>query len=178
MSLPNPDERPEEAPLDRYLIEIEIAAERNIMERAISLYVLGRQRFGKQRLSVMSIPTFTTYEDEGQALGSLREPTLKVSYEAAQRLLDELWRCGIRPTEEGTAGQVAAMQAHLQDMRRIVFDFIGKPPIEITGGPVPINLRGLDAFKQFQTDEERRREKADEADKAIMDREFGRRKDQ
>lgn len=136
---------PERPDSDRYMIEIEIAAERNIMERAISLYVMGRQRFGKQRLSVMSIPTFTMYEDESQALGSLREPTLKVSYEAAQRLMDELWRCGIRPTEEGTAGQVAAMQAHLQDMRRIVSDFIGKPPVEIARNPDDA-LRDMERF--------------------------------
>lgn len=39
---------------------------------------------------------------------------------AAQVLMDTLWNCGIRPTEgAGTAGAMAAAQAHLQDLRSI-----------------------------------------------------------
>lgn len=39
---------------------------------------------------------------------------------AAQVLMDTLWNCGIRPTEgAGTAGTMAAAQAHLQDLRSI-----------------------------------------------------------
>ncbi len=138
---------------DQFNTEIEIAAGRNIPGRAIDLYVMGRQRFGAKRTSVMATPTFTTYENENDAIGMLREPTLTLSLESAQRLMDELWRCGVRPTEEGTAGQVAAMQAHLQDMRKLVFDFIGKPPI------VHYNA-------------EKRA-----ADDAIIEREFGKRKE-
>lgn len=41
--------------------------------------------------------------------------------DAAQELMDDLWRCGIRPTEgAGTAGSMAAVQEHLKDMRAIV----------------------------------------------------------
>jgi len=39
----------------------------------------------------------------------------------AQMIVDELWNCGIRPSEGvGSAGQLAATQDHLQDMREIV----------------------------------------------------------
>jgi hypothetical protein len=39
----------------------------------------------------------------------------------AQQLMDMLWRCGFRPTEgNGSAGALAATQAHLKDMRLIV----------------------------------------------------------
>ena len=167
MSLPNPDKL-QDYPLERF--EIGIDADRNMLARSINLYVIGR-KLGQQRISVMNPPTFTTYEDEGRSLVALRDPAFTLSFESAQRLMDELWRCGIRPTEEGTAGQVAAMQAHLQDMRKIVFDFIGKPPV------VPINWKSEDAFKQMQIDEARRREKA-AADDAMIEREFGHRKDQ
>lgn len=40
---------------------------------------------------------------------------------AAQTLMDTLWECGIRPTAgKGSAGQLAAVQEHLQDMRVLV----------------------------------------------------------
>ena len=43
--------------------------------------------------------------------------------EEAQELMDELYRCGLRPTEgAGSAGQMAAVQQHLKDMRTIAFD--------------------------------------------------------
>jgi hypothetical protein len=38
----------------------------------------------------------------------------------AQELMDDLWRCGLRPTEgRGSAGALAATQNHLADMRAI-----------------------------------------------------------
>lgn len=40
-----------------------------------------------------------------------------------QSLIDELWNVGIRPSEgTGSAGQLAATQAHLKDMQRLVFE--------------------------------------------------------
>lgn len=39
----------------------------------------------------------------------------------AQAFMDELWRAGFRPTEgSGSAGSLAATQAHLNDLRAIV----------------------------------------------------------
>lgn len=46
----------------------------------------------------------------------------------AQQLMDQLWQCGLRPTEgTGSAGALAATQQHLEDMRRIVFHKLGEP---------------------------------------------------
>lgn len=46
----------------------------------------------------------------------------RIDSSAAQRLMDDLWDAGVRPTEgAGSAGQLAAVQNHLGDMRRIVF---------------------------------------------------------
>jgi len=45
--------------------------------------------------------------------------------EHAQILMDDLWRCGLRPTEgRGSAGALAATEAHLEDMRSIVFGML------------------------------------------------------
>jgi hypothetical protein len=47
---------------------------------------------------------------------------LTLSQADAQRLMDELWSVGLRPSEgSGSAGAMAATQAHLQDMRKLVF---------------------------------------------------------
>ncbi len=46
---------------------------------------------------------------------------MTMTQECAQGLMDDLWKCGIRPTEgAGTAGSMAAAQKHLADMRAIV----------------------------------------------------------
>ena len=51
---------------------------------------------------------------------------LTIPNKAAQILMDDLWKCGIRPTEgAGTAGSMAAAQKHLADMRAIVSKKLG-----------------------------------------------------
>lgn len=47
-------------------------------------------------------------------------PTFRLSYDAAQVLLNELWNAGLRPQDgSGSSGEIAATQKHLQDMREI-----------------------------------------------------------
>lgn len=54
--------------------------------------------------------------------GSLIEPTLRLPLGAAQRLMDELWQAGVKPSQSiGSAGQVEAIKYHLEDMRKLVF---------------------------------------------------------
>lgn len=55
-------------------------------------------------------------------VGVIRSTPIKISMENAQSLMDELWQCGIRPSEgTGSAGALAATQKHLEDMRKLVF---------------------------------------------------------
>jgi len=55
------------------------------------------------------------------------ESTFCLSYENAQTLMDDLWTCGLRPTEgTGSAGSLKATQDHLEDMRKIAFRFLEK----------------------------------------------------
>lgn len=50
------------------------------------------------------------------------EPFLLLSTNSAQMLMDELWNCGIRPSEgTGSAGSLAATERHLKDLQRLVF---------------------------------------------------------
>lgn len=49
------------------------------------------------------------------------EPYLEIPKHAAQKLIDDLWDCGLRPSEgSGSAGQLAAVQNHLADMRKLL----------------------------------------------------------
>ena len=53
----------------------------------------------------------------------IREPSLRMPAQAAQRLMDELWRVGVRPSNgESNAGQLGALERHLEDMRKLVFE--------------------------------------------------------
>lgn len=46
-------------------------------------------------------------------------PTFSLTQEAAQVLMDQLWDCGLRPSEgSGSAGALLATQKHLEDMRK------------------------------------------------------------
>lgn len=59
-----------------------------------------------------------TQEDEGVQ----QQPFARLGSEQAQQFMDELWRVGFRPTEgTGSAGALAAVQKHLEDMRALVF---------------------------------------------------------
>lgn len=50
-------------------------------------------------------------------------PALSLSRDDAQALMDELFATGIRPSEgSGSTGQLAAVQAHLKDMQKLVFE--------------------------------------------------------
>lgn len=52
-------------------------------------------------------------------------PAVRLSNDQAQSILDDLWREGLRPSvQDGrrAEGALDATKAHLEDMRRLVFD--------------------------------------------------------
>ena len=54
-------------------------------------------------------------------------PSFMLENTTAQTLMDDLWNCGLRPTDgAGTAGAMRAVERHLEDMRTLVFKT--KPP--------------------------------------------------
>jgi hypothetical protein len=49
-------------------------------------------------------------------------PTFELENQEAQSLMDQLWHCGLRPSEgTGSAGALKATQEHLADMRKLAF---------------------------------------------------------
>ena len=54
--------------------------------------------------------------------GEYAPPFLKITPTEAQQMIDELWNCGVRPSEgTGSAGALMATQSHLEDMKKIAF---------------------------------------------------------
>lgn len=54
--------------------------------------------------------------------GDISEPCVSFTNTEAQKLMDDLWNCGLRPSEgTGSAGSLAATERHLKDMRTLVF---------------------------------------------------------
>lgn len=61
-------------------------------------------------------------EMEQRQEGEMLTPAFTLDAKAVQQLMDDLWRCGYRPSEgEGSAGQLASVKYHLEDMRKLVF---------------------------------------------------------
>jgi hypothetical protein len=59
-------------------------------------------------------------------------PTTQLDPAAAQKLMDQLWDCGLRPSEgSGSAGSLAATQRHLNDMRDIAKGLLKKQGVKL-----------------------------------------------
>lgn len=72
---------------------------------------------------------------EQQADGMIIPNFLDLPIDTAQELMDELWHCGLRPSDgTGSAGSLRATEKHLEDMRKLAFHKI-MPKMEITGAP-------------------------------------------
>lgn len=93
---------------------MEFYAQREHYDHVVSLRIAYTS--GGGRLFAEAIPFAPVKE------GDFVDPALRLKPEEAQRLMDELWACGVRPTEgAGSAGAMAATERHLADMRKIAF---------------------------------------------------------
>jgi len=53
-------------------------------------------------------------------------PFMQLTIDQATQLMNELWHCGVRPSRsaDSATGQLAAMDDHLGDMRKIAFKLL------------------------------------------------------
>ena len=95
----------------------EIGVHRRPWSQTIELALWHRDPYaGVVYLAQPLVMTQTAPDQETQ-------PFMRLGPNHAQQLMDELYRCGVRPTEgAGSVGQLGAVQSHLSDMRRLVFD--------------------------------------------------------
>ncbi len=102
-------------------------AERAIWSDQINIYFrqLTESFDGRKTVSFAETATLRTVTEN--EVGTHTPPFLRLNEDAAQQLIDELWRVGFRPKEgTGSAGSLAATERHLEDMRALVFK---TPPI-------------------------------------------------
>ncbi len=80
-------------------------------------FYLTRQHVGiGERKTEVGYTAFKAHE-----FGAAIDPVFSLSVESARQLMDSLWGAGIRPTHEGTVGQLGAMQKHIGDLRTIAY---------------------------------------------------------
>lgn len=102
---------------------IEIKANRSPWTDDIELLVIERTGLISDRKYSVAINMIMS----SKKVGEITEPTMRLKTTQAQELMDNLWHCGLRPSEgTGSAGALAATQKHLEDMRKIAFDAFTK----------------------------------------------------
>jgi len=95
----------------------EFMARRDDWNFGVSLY--AREVIEGISMSIAKPMEFTEY-DISSAIAA--EPFARIGIQEAQNLMDELWQCGLRPSEgTGSAGSLRATERHLEDMRKLVF---------------------------------------------------------
>lgn len=103
------------------MMKTKFFAERQQMGSRIAVYLMqnhnGHPLFVAQSLVFQEQPPGEAHP----------EPTLSLTPDEAQSLMDELWGCGLRPTEgTGSAGALAATERHLADMRHLATKLLEK----------------------------------------------------
>ena len=99
---------------------IEVMARREDWAQGVSIYM--RRVIVGVSVDFAEPIKFETVPIEKACETSVVVPTMRLSIQSAQQLMDELWQCGLRPTEgTGSAGSLAATERHLADMRALVF---------------------------------------------------------
>lgn len=102
------------------VMPIEVMARREAWARGVSIYM--------RRVVVgVSVDVAQPVEFKTEPLGGegIPAPAMQLSIQAAQQLMDELWQCGLRPSEgAGSAGSLAATEKHLADMQKIAMGLL------------------------------------------------------
>lgn len=101
---------------DGDILPLEFMARREDFDQGVALYL--RQRTVAQGALFAQRLTMVKLQPNERA-----QPFATLQIHEAQKLMDELWQCGLRPSEgTGSAGQLAATQRHLEDMRTLVLE--------------------------------------------------------
>jgi hypothetical protein len=104
--------------MDAKPVKTQILAERHDFGQQIHVHMRIEQSNGQ---AVCGLPV-RFRADEPDVVYQAYSPMLSLNPNQAQLLIDELWSVGLRPTQgRQSEGQMAATNAHLQDMRVIAF---------------------------------------------------------
>lgn len=83
--------------------------------------LFGKSTYGRDVKYIEPV----TWKDREGKIQTLK-PFLRLEKHHAQKLIDDLWDCGLRPSEgSGSAGALKKTENHLADMRKIAFSKLG-----------------------------------------------------
>lgn len=101
-----------------------LVCERSFAHGGIAFHGILHPLHPSEKLARM---THVGYEEvEEHEMAAWQAPLFILAEENAQALMDSLYHCGIRPSDAGeSVGALSATKAHLDDMRKIVFDHMG-----------------------------------------------------
>lgn len=103
-------------------MNIQIFAERERYSNGVAIH-LQNWREGRNT----AVAKCVVFEEVPE--GTRTDPCLILKATEAQRLMDELWNCGLRPSEgTGSAGSLAATERHLKDMQKLAFHALKVSP--------------------------------------------------
>lgn len=107
-------------------VKIEIRAYRSLefLRNPIALYISTTDYYPEgMPIGRTPPPRAVTFRDPEPIGSCCQWPcAARLSLAEAQLLMDSLWEAGIRPAAgSGSTGQIAAVQAHLEDMRSLAF---------------------------------------------------------
>ena len=107
-------------------MRIRASAQKIAIRRSIDLFFHAKRENGT--VCVAEPVRFSDMDDEFR----LPDPTVSLRLDEAQELMDELWSCGLRPSEgTGSAGSLRATERHLEDMRRIVSGLLSDDGVKL-----------------------------------------------
>ena len=95
----------------------EVRTIQNMALCGYSIFMLQRD-FGTNKAHVA---TSVEFDREIKDYEPFSQPTLNLTEEEAQLMIDSLWDAGLRPAGgHGSAGQLGATETHLKDMQSLV----------------------------------------------------------
>jgi len=96
-----------------FMRNFKVHVEKRFYADGIAIHIFERLPSGE--VSLLSGLQFTTHKE-----AEIVEPqeAIIMPVEVAQELIDNLWQCGLRPSEgSGSAGSLKATESHLKDLQ-------------------------------------------------------------
>lgn len=94
--------------------------QRNPAYRGISLFITDDSLVPQNEIAVATNITFEVIQSH-----HVPQPLTTLELNEAQELMDELWNCGIRPTDgAGSAGAMQRAENHIKDLQKITYKLL------------------------------------------------------
>lgn len=111
-------------PNSPFPLKLHLEAQKNTMTQKVD-FVVCKTGGGHFELVTLDVK-IGSHEPSEEEMGTALQPTFSLYYEQAQQALDELWKCGFRPSWETQGpGELEATKAHLKDMRALLAEALG-----------------------------------------------------